>query len=141
MIKSPDQITILLLVSDQLIRAVTQEILEHEGYLVLATGDLGAAVDRLREVAPDLLITRVFVSSLPGHQAAEYLRTKRPEMRVLIMGGMFDDERLVDREALEGFEVFPTPYRASEFVEKVKEILSKPQGQDEDANLAHRNES
>jgi hypothetical protein len=57
------------------------------------------------------------------------------------MGGMFDDERLVDREALEGFEVFPTPYRPSEFVEKVKEILSKPQGQDEDANLAHRNES
>ena len=142
-IEPPAQTTILLLVSDQLIRAVTQETLESAGYLVLATGDLGAAVDQLREIAPDLLITRIFVSNLPGHQAAKYLRTKRPEMRVLIMSGFLEDDRLTDREALEGFDVFPKPYSASEFLEKVRETLSKPRGQatSAGANLAPGKES
>jgi DNA-binding NtrC family response regulator len=143
MIKSPAQTTILLLVSDQLVRAVTQETLENEGYLVLATGDLGSAVERLKEIAPDLLITRLYVSNLPGHQAAKYLRTKRPEMRVLIMSGLLDDDRLIDRAALEGFEVFPKPYSASEFLEKVRETLSKPRDQagKASASVAARKES
>jgi DNA-binding response OmpR family regulator len=126
MSKTPEQTTILLLVSDQLIRAVTQETLEQEGYLVLSAGDLGTAVDRLREISPDLLITRMFVQTMPGHQAAMYLRTKRPQMRVLIMSGMLEDDRLANREALAGFEIFPKPYSPSEFLEKVREILAKP---------------
>jgi DNA-binding NtrC family response regulator len=128
MIKTPEQTTILLLVSDQLVRAVTQEILDHEGYLVLSAGDLGSAVDQLRGISPDLLITRMFVQTMPGHQAALYLRTKRPQMRVLIMGGMLEDDRLANRETLAGFEIFPKPYSASEFLEKVREVLAKPRG-------------
>jgi two-component system response regulator YesN len=103
-----------------------QETLEQEGYLVLPTGDLGTAVDRLKDTMPDLLITRTFVSTMPGHQAARYLRSKCPQMRVLIMGGMLDDDRLQYREALVGFEVFPKPYSASEFLEKIREVISKP---------------
>jgi len=124
--KTLDQTTILLLVSDQLLRVVTQETLEQGGYFVVPVGDLGTAVDRMKEIPPDLLITRIFVANMPGHQAAKYLRTKRPKMRVLIMGGMLKDDRLANREALEGFEVFPKPYSASEFLEKVKEVLDKP---------------
>ncbi len=77
--------TILLLISDQLVRSVFQETLEHEGYLVLSTGDLGSAVTQLRQGEPDLLITRTYVSNMTGHEAAKYLRTKRPGLRVLIV--------------------------------------------------------
>ena len=76
--------TILLLVSDPLVRSVLQETLEDEGYMVRATGDLGQAVDRLKESVPDLLITRTYVESMPGHEAAMYLLTKCPTMRVLM---------------------------------------------------------
>jgi len=65
--------TILLLVSDPLVRSVLRETLEHEGYMVRAAGDLGQAVDRLKESVPDLLITRTYVESMPGHEAAMYL--------------------------------------------------------------------
>ena len=34
-------ITILLLVSDPIVRSVLKETLEHEGYTVVAAGDLG----------------------------------------------------------------------------------------------------
>jgi CheY-like chemotaxis protein len=120
--------TILLLVSDPLVRSVFQETLEHEGYTVLATGDLGQAVERLKHCMPDLLITRTYVQSLPGHDAAKYLRMKCLKMRVLIVGGLLDDERLQYREALQGFDVFPKPYTAAELLQKVKDVLNKPRG-------------
>ena len=120
--------TILLLVSDPPLRAVLEETLEREGYTVLPAGDLGQAVDRMNEVTPDLLIIRSHVQNLPGHDAAMYLRKKCLKMRVLILGGRLDDERLQNREELQGFEIFPKPYPAAEMLEKVKEILDKPRG-------------
>jgi DNA-binding response OmpR family regulator len=120
--------TILLLVSDPIVRAVLAETLEREGYTVLSTGDLGQAVDHLKECTPDLLITRTYVKSLTGHDAAIYLRTKCHNMRVLMLGGLLDDDRLKYREELEGFEVFPKPYAAAEMLQKVRAVLSKPCG-------------
>ena len=65
---------------------------------------------------------------MPGNQAARYLRTKCTEMRILLVGGMLDDERLADRETLAGFDVFPKPYSAREFLDKVRDVLDKPRG-------------
>jgi DNA-binding response OmpR family regulator len=118
--------TILLLASDQLVRAVMKETLEREGYMVLSTGDIGTALDRLNESTPNLLITRTYVSEMSGYQAAKYLRTKCVSMKVLIVGGLLVDDRLQNRDELAGFEVFPKPYSAAEFIDKVKEVLSKP---------------
>jgi CheY-like chemotaxis protein len=118
--------TILLLVSDPIVRSILKETLEHEGYTVVAAGDLGQAVDRIQESPPDLLITRTYIQGLPGHDAAVYLRTKCLKMKVLILGGLLDDERLHSREALQGFEVFPKPYAPAKLIQEVKHILSKP---------------
>jgi DNA-binding NtrC family response regulator len=123
-----EKMTILLLVSDQIVRSVMQELLERQGYTVLAAGDLGNAVKLLQMSAPDLLITRTYVQNLPGHDAAKYLRTKCSKMKVLMVGGLLADDRLFNREALEGFEIFPTPYPATELLQKVKEVLSTPRG-------------
>ena len=120
--------TILLLVSDPVVRSILKETLEREGYIVLASGDLGQAVDRLQECTPDLLITRTYVESLPGHEAAMYLRTKCLGMRVLMLGGLLDDERLQYRAAQQGFEVFPKPYSAATLLQEVRHVLSKPRG-------------
>ena len=120
--------TILLLVSDPVVRSILKETLEREGYTVLASGDLGQAVDRLQECTPDLLITRTYVESLPGHEAAMYLRTKCLGMRVLMLGGLLDDERLQYRAAQQGFEVFPKPYTAAALLQEVRHVLSKPRG-------------
>ena len=123
-----EKTTILLLVSDPVVRSILKETLEREGYTVVATGDLGRAVDRLKECIPDLLITRTYVEGLPGHEAAMYLRTKCPGMRVLMLGGLLDDERLEYRAAQQGFEVFPKPYTTATLLQEVRYVLSKPHG-------------
>jgi DNA-binding response OmpR family regulator len=65
---------------------------------------------------------------MSGHDAAKYLRTKSPRMKVLMVGGLLDDNRLHYRETLQGFDVFPKPYSPAEFLQKVKDVLSKPRG-------------
>jgi DNA-binding NtrC family response regulator len=120
--------TILLMVADPVVRNVMEETLDRAGYTVVSAPDLGKAVDRLKEVTPDLMITRTYLQSMSGHDAAMYLRTKSPKMRVLLVGGLMDDDRLHYREALQGFEIFPKPYSRDELLQKVADVLKKPRG-------------
>ncbi len=117
---------ILLFCSDPVVMAVLRDSLENAGYLVMSAGDLGTAVDRLRECKADLLIVRPYVDSLTGHDAAIYLRTKCHGLPVLIVDGYLDDERLRDRAAIAMFEVFPGPFTAADFLAKVSSLVKKP---------------
>ena len=117
--------SILLLISDSVVRAVIREILEHHGYQVLPAATLGAAVDTLRGIRPDLLITRSYVDNMPGHEAAVFLRRKHPGMPVLILSGFPDDDRLTNRAVLNDFAMFPKPYSAGELVAVVERTLDR----------------
>jgi DNA-binding NtrC family response regulator len=119
----PANATILLLVSDPLMRTVLHETLERAGYLIVAAGDVGAAVDRLKELRPDLLIIRPFINSMPGHMAAEYLRTRCPGLPVLIVGGFMDDERVNVQTAIKDFHLFPKPFAAQDLLSNVRDVL------------------
>ena len=121
-----DHSTIMLFCSDAVIRSALRETLEAQGYVVLPVGAVGEAVDRLRETRPDLLIIRTYVDNMAGHDAAKYLRTKRPGMRILMVAGLLDDDRISFRESVSGIEVFPKPFTADELLEKVHEVLAKP---------------
>ena len=118
---------ILLLGSEPIVRAVMKEALEQAGHVVLATGNLGTAVDALAQYRIDLLITHPYVDNITGHQAAKYLRGKNPLMGVLIVTGFMADDRLQYRAGLEGFEIFPPPYTAAQLIEKVEEVLKAAQ--------------
>src|ERR1017187_5177416 len=101
--------TILLFHSAPLVRQVIREILEAAGYVVRATGDLGIAVDMVRETRPDLLVIDVYVAKINGHHAGLCLRTKRPALRLLMVAGVPDDQRIDARSTNEGFLLFPPP--------------------------------
>jgi CheY-like chemotaxis protein len=123
------EITILLLTSEPLVRVVIQEFLEKAGYVVMATGDLGTAVDRLAEAKPDLLVISPYVETITGHQAAMYLQTRCQSMRILMVAGMLADDRLQYRAELDKVEIFPKPFTGAQLIQKVEEVLSQPVGQ------------
>jgi CheY-like chemotaxis protein len=127
--KPPMQWTILLFSSEPVARLVMQEVLERAGYVVLATGDLGDAVDRLQECRPDLLLIHPYVDMMSGHDAAKYLHTRCPAMKILMIAGLLEDDRLRYRAELESVEIFPKPITAAELVDKVHLVLSAPTGQ------------
>ena len=122
--KLPMTSTILLLISEPVVRLVIQEVLERAGYVVMAAGDLGTAVDRIRESAPELLIISPYVETISGHDAAKYLHTKCPGMRVLMVAGLIADDRLQYRAEVEKVEIFPQPFTGMELLAKVKQMVS-----------------
>jgi CheY-like chemotaxis protein len=119
----PNNLSILLLASDSLMRHILTETLQDAGYLVVTASNLGEAVDRLKQMPPDLLIVRPYISSMTGDEAAEYLRTKHPGLPVLIVAGYLDDDRIHTRDAIEKFHIFPQPFTAAELLAKVGEVL------------------
>jgi chemotaxis response regulator CheB len=66
-------------------------------YPVRVAGDLGTAVDMLKECAPDLLMTSLYIAEISGHDAAQYLCSRCPKMRVLIVAGLPQDQRTENR--------------------------------------------
>ncbi len=120
---SAAEATILLVDSDSVMRAALHDALQSVGYLVISAGDLGDAVDRLDEVRPDLLIVRPYINSMSGRIAANYLRSRRPGLPVLIVGGFMDDDRVDVQNAVEKFDTFPKPFSRDELLARVKDAL------------------
>jgi DNA-binding response OmpR family regulator len=116
--------TILLLASDQIVRTVLQEILEGQGCVVMPASDLSGALDWLGRSRPDLLIVRPYLSGIPGPDAARYLRTKCNGLRILMVAGFPDDNRLQYRASIDAIDIFPKPFTAAEFMHKVSEVLN-----------------
>jgi len=115
---SAPEAIILLLDSESVMRAALRAALEAGGYLVVTTGDLGEAVDRLAEMQPD-----PYINSMPGRLAADYLRNKHHGLPVLIVAGFLDDDRVNVQNAIEEFYTFPTPYSRDELLAKVRDVL------------------
>ncbi len=104
-------------------RHVLTDALRGAGYLVVVAADLGEAVDRLREVRPHLLITRPYISSMPGQTAAVYLRTKCRGLPVLIVAGYMEEDRVRSQTSIEDFHIFPPPFSQEDLIEGVKAAL------------------
>jgi DNA-binding NtrC family response regulator len=115
--------TILILDAEEIIRSVITRILEREGYTVHATGDLPSAIDLVKDYTPDLLLTNLYIPGTSGHDAARFLRSMCPNMRVLVVAGLPDDRLIEDRIKGEGFAAFPKPFLPKQLTEKIKDVL------------------
>ena len=124
MAQSRENTLILLLISDPGMRTVVGDSLSSHGYLVRTAGDIGTAVDRLKESTPDLLIIRPYINSMPGHEAVKFLRTKSPGLRVLMVGGLIDDTRISYTDVIQNIHVFPKPFTHAQLHSAVEEALS-----------------
>lgn len=116
--------TILILDAEAVIRSVMTKILEREGYAVHATGDLLSAVEVVKKSPPDLLLTNLYIPGTSGHEAARFLRSMCPNMRVLIVAGLPDDRLIEDRIKGDGFDAFPKPFNPKQLSAKVKSVLN-----------------
>ena len=47
-------------------------------------------------------------------------------MRIMMVAGLLDDNRLEYRAELEKVQIFPKPFTADELLDKVRELLDEP---------------
>ena len=124
--KSPAAPVILLVEDETLVREVSADILEYEGYRVLkAQNALEAktAFHRYGEIVR-LLITDVVLPGQNGRDLANELRIVRPGLRTIFVSG-FPENAVTRRGLVEGEMLYlPKPFSAESLVRAVRQALA-----------------
>ena len=117
--------TVLLVEDAAAVRAVTKQVLERQGYVVLEAPD-GEAALRLAQQHRGpihLLLTDVVLPRVSGRELAERLTQVRPDMRVLYASGYTDDS-VVRHGILElGTAYLQKPFSPESLARKVRNVL------------------
>ncbi|MGY2002919.1 ANTAR domain-containing response regulator [Blastococcus sp. SYSU DS1024] len=93
---SSEPIRVVIAEDEALIRLDLKEMLEEEGYLVVAeVGDGQQAVDRAEELRPDLVILDIQMPVLDGLSAAEQIASARVAPVIVLTA--FSQRELVER--------------------------------------------
>lgn len=81
--------TILLVEDDNLMRAMTADLLKGGGYNVLEAADANGALQIAKEhrASIDLVLTDVVMPGMSGADLSAHLRSLQPRMKVLFMSG------------------------------------------------------
>jgi signal transduction histidine kinase len=117
--------TILLVEDERAILEMTKEMLERQGYVVLAAGTPGAAI-RLAKAYPGeihLLMTDVVMPEMNGGDLATNLLALQPHLKRLFMSGYTSDV-IAHRGVLhEGVQFIEKPFSMKGLAAKVREAL------------------
>jgi len=117
--------TILVVEDEDIVRALSTEILKDQGYRVLAAtnGEKGLRLVKEFDGVIDLLITDVVMPRMSGRELAEQVATIRPDTRVLYMSG-FTDDAIVRHGVLDdGVFFIQKPFSPDALAIKVRSVL------------------
>lgn len=117
--------TILLVEDADALRELTAALLEMNGYTVLATENGKEAIKLAESYNRQIhvLLTDVVMPGMSGRELANYLTTKRPDMRVLYMSG-YTRDAIMHRGVLDdGISFIEKPFSQEALMRKLRELL------------------
>jgi two-component system, cell cycle sensor histidine kinase and response regulator CckA len=117
--------TVLLVEDEDVVRAVTSEILETAGYSVLpaANGREACEVAAAHEGPIDVLLTDWIMPEMGGPEVAKRLRAERPEMRVIFMSGYAESDAVLDQLERGDTAFLPKPFSAAELARMLRHVI------------------
>ena len=124
----PGTETVLLVEDEEMVRTLSQEILEDSGYrVVVATnGKEGLRVCQEFSGHIDLMITDMVMPEMSGRQLAEQVALLRPETKVLFMSGYTDDAIVRHGILEENMPYMQKPFLPGDLALKAREVLDQP---------------
>ncbi len=118
--------TILVVDDEPLIRMMTMERLEDEGYIVLEAADGPKAMrilDSDRHI--DLLVTDVGLpGGMNGRQVADAARAARPDLRILFITGYAEQAVLHHGDLEKGMQILTKPFDMEQLNRRVRALLT-----------------
>jgi CheY-like chemotaxis protein len=118
--------TILLVEDEPLIRELSRDMLERQGYrVILASNAKEAEQIGYSAGSFDLLITDAVMPNITGTELARRLRTAHPELKVLYISGYADDPPEHDETGTEGAAFLQKPFSADSLGRKIRQMLSR----------------
>jgi CheY-like chemotaxis protein len=118
---------VILLVEDEpLIRELSRDMLERQGYRVILAANAKEA-EQLGGSAPsfDLLITDAVMPNITGAELARRLRASHPGLKVLIISGYTDNPSETEENGTDGAAFLQKPFSADSLGRKIRQMLSR----------------
>jgi CheY-like chemotaxis protein len=121
--------TILLVEDEEMVRTITQEILEELGYTVLVAANGAEALSLCEELDSrvDLVITDVVMPRMSGRELVDRLSSIWPKQKVLYMSGYTDDAVVRHGELQAGKNFIQKPFTPAALALKLRESLGAPE--------------
>ncbi|MEO6195653.1 MAG: PAS domain S-box protein [Thermoanaerobaculia bacterium] len=120
---------ILLAEDDDMFRGLLRQVLERQGYQVLAAEDPAAALGlaAARGDAIQLLLSDMVMPGGTGADLAAQLKGRYPAMKVVLMSG-YTDEALARRDAdkITADAFLEKPFATQDLLRLIRELLSSP---------------
>jgi two-component system cell cycle sensor histidine kinase/response regulator CckA len=123
---SPKQ-TILLVEDEEMVRNLMREVLERDGYRVLAcaTPAEGIEMARARGGEIELLLTDVVMPGMNGREMAERIHQFLPLLPVVFMSGYTHQALAEHGEVDPKFDYLQKPFTLTALNEKLKKALGE----------------
>ena len=119
--------TILLVEDEPFVREATCSILENAGFCVLSATDACDAIRLYEECKRpiDLIVTDLVLPGKTGQELGEDLRTRSPELSVLVTSGYGNAEGDTEDAAKRTY-FLAKPYSRRGLMDKIEGILNPP---------------
>jgi two-component system cell cycle sensor histidine kinase/response regulator CckA len=118
--------TILLVEDEPLIRELSRDMLERQGYRVILASDAKEAEQIGCSAGSfDLLITDAVMPNITGSELVRRLRTAHPGLKVLYISGYAGDPPERDETGAEGAAFLQKPFSADSLGRKIRQMLSR----------------
>lgn len=115
----------LLIVDDDLTLAgMLREILELEGYGVIALANGESALQQLSDLAPDLVILDVMLPGIDGFEVLRRIREKH-ELPVIMLTARGDEAERIEGLTSGADDYIPKPFNPAELVARIHNVLRR----------------
>lgn len=122
----PDKkIDILVVDDEEMMRELLEDVLQMEGYSVESAEDGQAALIRVKESAPLLVISDIKMPRMNGFELLKAVKDRFPDMRVIMMTGYSDDFTVKDALRLNADEYIIKPFNTHDITSVVKSVLEE----------------
>jgi PAS domain S-box-containing protein len=119
--------TILLVEDNEMVRKLTQSLLQMQGYTVRcsASGQEAIAAAGEGPEAVDLLLAGAAMPDMSGRELAAKLREKWPKLKVLFMSGYTDDADDQPGALEAGTDIIQKPFSVGGLAAKLRDVLDR----------------
>jgi len=117
--------TILLVEDDEIMRALTRQLLQEHGYTVFEASDGKSALEWVQShPGPiDLVLTDVVMRRMSGPELVDHLNAVRPALKVVYMSG-YTGELMAEREVLKrGITLLEKPFTRTALLNTIHTAL------------------
>jgi PAS domain S-box-containing protein len=119
--------TILLVEDETAVRSVAARVLGNQGYTVIQAANGEEALEHLDDYEGkiDLLLTDVVMPDMGGPELTSRIRERRPDVKVLLMSGYAEGDKLQERVVDGEHSFLQKPFSAESLTLRVREVLDR----------------